>query len=266
MKEAIARNAPQSVIALLSARPPAGFALSFNRFTRNRGTRGGAIVADLAHTLGMVSTADLFVGNAAGGDGGAVVSSGGALRMGHALFKANRAGGSGAALSVATDGSATVSNTLIAGNVGPNGTVNGNAVTLTNVTIADNLATGLVLSAGRAGNVLLSHNRPSDCAGVPAGVFRGGGLQSDGSCPGVAVGEAFLDPFYVPGANSPALSAGDVALCSGALVGGVDLPFQARQNPQTCALGAFEGPPLPKFSSKTDRQPVHADPKDELVR
>ena len=266
VQEARDRRASPSVINALSALPPATFMLSYNRFIDNQGGRGGAIAADLAHTLGMVSTGDLFTSNIAGGDGGAVVVSGGALRMGHALFKSNRAGGRGAAITVEPNGSAFISNTLVVKNVGPSGTIAGNAITLTNVTIADNLAVGLLLStsAARAGNVLLVHNRPADCAGVPAGAFVGGGLQSDGSCPRIVVGDAFLDPFYVPAANSPALTAGDPLLCRGALVGGVDLPFQARQNPTSCALGAFERPPLRKFSSRTERQPVHANPKDEF--
>ncbi|HKG58557.1 MAG TPA: hypothetical protein VKB05_02170 [Pyrinomonadaceae bacterium] len=266
VQEARDRGASLSVINALASLPPATFMLSYNRFIDNQGGRGGAITADLAHTLGMVSTGDLFTGNIAGGDGGALVVSGGALRMGHALFKSNRAGGRGAAITVEPNGSATISNTLVIKNVGPSGTIAGNSITLTNVTIADNLAVGLQLStsAARVGNVLLVRNRPADCAGVPAGAFVGGGLQSDGSCPRVAVGDAFLDPFYVPAANSPALTAGDPLLCRGELVSGVDLPFQARQNANRCALGAFERPPLRKFSSKTERQPVHADPKDEF--
>lgn len=255
----------ESEINFFSALPPAAFVLSYNRFTNNRGSRGGAIAADLAHTIGMVSTGDLFTGNTASGDGGAIAVSGGDLRMGHALFKSNRAGGRGAALSVAPDGSASISNTLVVKNAGPNGAIAGNAVTLTNVTVADNMAVGLLLSAeAHVGNILLAHNIPADCAGIPAGAFVGGGLQSDGSCPGVAVGEAFLDPFYVPGANSPALTAGDASLCRGPLVGGVDLPFQARQNAANCALGAFERPPLQKFSSKSEQRPVHANPNDEF--
>jgi predicted outer membrane repeat protein len=266
VREARDRGQPVSVVNALSALPPAAFVLSYNRFTGNRGGRGGAIAADLAHTLGMVSTGDLFTGNTADGDGGAVAASGGALRISHALFKSNRAGGRGAALTVTPDGSASISNTLVINNAGPTGVIAGNAVTLTNVTVADNLAVGLIVSTStaRVGNILLAHNRPADCAGVPAGAFRGGGLQSDGSCPGVAVGDAFLDPFYVPAANSPALSAGDPSLCRGALVGGVDLPFQARQNPTNCALGAFERPPLRKFSSKTEQRPVHTNPEDEF--
>ncbi|MCU1266826.1 MAG: hypothetical protein JWM21_3144 [Acidobacteria bacterium] len=266
VQEARDRGSSASVINALSALPPAAFVLGYNRFSGNHGGRGGAIAADLAHTLGMVSTGDLFTGNIAGGDGGAVAVSGGVLQISHALFKSNRAGGRGAALSVGADGSASISNTLVVKNEGPTGAVVGNAITLTNVTIADNLAVGLLLStpAARVGNILLAHNRPADCAGLPAGAFRGGGLQSDGSCAGIPVGDAFLDLFYVPAANSPALSAGDPSLCRGALVGGVDLPFQARQNPTSCALGAFERPPLNKFSAKTEQQPVHADPKDEF--
>jgi len=266
VQEARDRGAPESVIKVLSTLPPASFVFGYNRFTDNHGARGGAIAADLAHTLGMVSTGDLFIGNTAAGDGGAVAVSGGALQISHAVFKSNRAGGRGAALAVSVDGSASISNALVVRNAGPAGAIAGNAVTLTNVTVADNLATGLLLStpAARVGNILLSHNRPADCAGVPAGAFRGGGLQSDGSCPRIAVGDAFLDPFYVPAANSPALSAGDLALCGSAEVGGVDLPFQARQDPIACALGAFERPPLDKFSTKTEHRPVHANPKDEF--
>lgn len=215
------------VVNALAALPTTSFVLSYNRFTGNRGGRGGAMAADLAHTGGMVSIGDLFVGNTAAGDGGAVVVSGGRLRMSHSLFKSNRAGAHGAALAVAPDASAILANALVVGNTGPAGTIEGNAVTLANVTLADNNAVGLLLetSSARAANVLLSHNRPTDCARVQPGVFRGGALQSDGSCPGIATGEAFLDALYAPAAGSPALRAGDPAICRGAQVGGFDLPF-----------------------------------------
>ena len=267
VQEARDRGASASVINALAALPATGFVLSYNRFTGNRGGRGGAIAADLAHSGGMVSTGDLFVGNTAVGDGGAVVVSGGALRMSHSLFKANRAGARGAALAVLPDGSATLANALVVGNAGPAGTIEGSAVTLANVTVADNDAVGLLLetsSSARAANVLLSHNRPTDCARVLTGAFRGGALQSDGSCPGIAIGEAFLDEFYVPAAGSPALRAGDAALCRGAQVGGFDLPFQGRLDPTACALGAFEHAPVRKFSSRTDRREAHADTQDDF--
>ena len=265
VQEARDRGASVSVIKALSKLPPASFVFSYNRFTNNRGSRGGAIAADLAHTGGMVSTGDLFVGNGATGDGGAVAVSGGASQISHALLKANRAGGRGAALNVAPGGSASISNTLVVGNEGPNGTIAGDAVRLTNVTVADNQAVGLLLSGkAQVGNILLAHNVPADCASVPAGVFQGGGLQSDGTCPSLPVGEAFLDSFYVPGANSPALTGGDAALCRSPAVAGVDLVFQARNNADNCALGAFERAPLRKFAPKTETHPVHANPADEF--
>ena len=263
---ALAGIPQETAIKDLSTLPGAAFVLVYNRFVNNR---GGAVAANLEHTGGMVSTGDLFVGNSTTGDGGAVAVSGGALQISHALFKANRAGGRGAALNVGPDGSASISNTLVVGNEGPNGAIAGDAIKLTNVTVADNLAAGLLLTGNQArvGNILLARNRPADCVGVPAGVFQGGGLQSDGTCPGLPVGEAFLDSFYVPGANSPALTAGDASLCRSPAVAGVDLVFQARNNAGNCALGAFERPPLRKFASKAGvvtPPAVHADPKDEF--
>jgi hypothetical protein len=266
VQEARDRGASPAVVNRLATLPPARFVLGYNRFIGNRGRHGGAIAADLAHTRGMDSTGDLFVGNAAGGDGGAVAVTGGPLRMDHALFKGNRSGARGAALSVAPGATAVLANALVVGNIGPAGTIEGNAVTLANVTVADNDAVGLLLEtpAARVANVLLSRNRPTDCARVPPGAFRGGALQSDGSCPGVATGEAFLDEFYVPAAGSPALRADDPAICRGAQVGGVDFSFQGRVHPAACALGAFERPPLRKLSSGIDRSEGHTDQEDDF--
>jgi hypothetical protein len=260
------RGQSTSVIAAQAALPPAAFLLGYNRFINNRGGRGGAIGAALAHTRGMISTGDLFVGNTASGDGGAVAVSGGSLTMSHALFKGNRAGARGAALVVSPDGAAALANALVVANIGPAGSIEGSAVTLTNVTVANNDAVGLQLtsSSARAANVLLSHNRPADCAGVPATTFHGGALQSDGSCPKVVTGEAFLDAFYVPAAGSPALRAGDPAFCRGAEVGGVDLPFQGRLDTTACALGAFERAPVRKFSSRRRPREAHTDKRDDF--
>ena len=265
VQEARDHGAP-SAAEVFATWPPAGFVLSYNRFIGNRSGHGGAISADLVHTNGMVSTGDLFMDNAAVGAGGAVAVSGGALRMSHTLFKGNRAGAEGAALAVLPNATATLANALVVGNAGPSGTIEGSAVTLANVTVADNYAVGLLLetSSARATNVLLSRNRPADCARVPAGAFQGGALQSDGSCPGVATGEAFLDAFYVPAVGSPALRAGDPRVCHSAQVGGFDLPFQGRVNPSVCALGAFERAPVRKFSVRAHRHEAHADKQDDF--
>lgn len=242
------------------------FVLGYNYFVGNRGARGGAIAADLAHTNGMVSTADLFVDNVSIGDGGAVAVAGGVLRMSHALFKGNRAGGRGAALALDADAQVTLANALVVGNESPHGAITGNAVSLNNVTIADNIAAGLVMEGtrGHVANAIFAHNHPSDCAQVMSSAFKGSNMQSDGSCPGVAVGDAYLDAFYIPAIGSPALRAGDRLVCAADPVGGFDLPFQGRLDPTACALGAFERPPVRKFSRRTDRRELHATVQDDF--
>ena len=121
---------------------------------------------------GWFPRGDLFVGNSATGDGGAVAVSGGALQMSHALFKADRAGGRGAALSVGSRGSASISNTLVVKNAGPNGAIAGNAVTLTNVTVADNQAVGLLLSTeAHSGKYFARTQCPRRLCGCPSWCF-----------------------------------------------------------------------------------------------
>lgn len=266
VRQARDRGQSASVIAALAALPPTSFVLAYNRFEANRGGHGGAIAANLASTGGLVSTGDLFIGNSAGAEGGAVSVTGGALRLSHALFTGNQAGGRGAAVAVAADARATIGNALVVRNAGPAGVIAGGAVMLVNVTIADNAAAGVLLEdpSARLANAILARNRPVDCGAVPAGSFQGGNLASDASCPGVVVGDAFLDSFYVPAAGSPALIAGDPALCRAAPVGGFDLPFQGRLDPQACALGAFERTPVRKLARRTDRQQPHATAADEF--
>src|SRR5262249_45408671 len=153
-----------------------------------------------------------------GGIGGAITASAGGMRITHTLLKGNRSSGRGAAMSVEPNGSVNLSNALGVGNSGGPGTVVGQDFTLAKVTGAGKTAAGL-LAATRGvsvSNVILARNRPSDCAVIPALAFRSGhNLQSDGSCPGVPVADAFLDAFYVPGVGSPALAAGDSGLCHG---------------------------------------------------
>ncbi len=256
-----------AVISALAALPPANFKFSYNTFTGNRGGSGGAISAQLAHTGGLVSVGDVFNGNTAAGDGGAIAVSGGALQLSHSLLKANSAGARGAALAIAADGQATVANALVISNTGPAGVISGTAVTLANDTIADNAASGLSLAGAgtRVANVILTRNHPADCTGGSPGIFSGANLQSDATCPGVTTGEAELDAFYVPVAGSPVLLAGDRKVCRADPVDGFDLAFQERLGTGFCALGAFEHPPLHKFTtSKTDRREAHATAQDDF--
>ncbi|MCU1292238.1 MAG: hypothetical protein JWP08_1088, partial [Bryobacterales bacterium] len=262
-QEARDRGQAERIIKVLTALPPAGFELAYNRFNNNRGARGGAADFDLRNTAGMNSTGDLFVGNTAG-EGGAVVQTGGVLQMSHALFRGNRAlSGPGAAILASPASKLTLANALIAENVGPAGAIVAPRIALANVTVANNDATGLVLVGGvsSAVNSIFADNRPADCSGVPVGVFTGSNLQSATSCTGAATGNAFLDTLYIPALGSPALGLGDPAVCAAAPVNGSDMPFVGRGQ-RKCALGAYERAPLRHLPrAERERERPQAEPE-----
>jgi hypothetical protein len=267
VEEAHGFNLPAAAINALMRLPPARFALSYNRFSGNRGSRGAAITADLARAAGLISTGDIFVNNTSTGEGGAVFAAGGSLTLTHAVLRGNHAAGRGAAIAADPSSHISVANSLIVGNTGTDGAVAGGTITLANVTVAENGAAGLTLNApgSRVVNAIFARNQPANCAGVAAGVFQGRNAVSDASCPGVAPSEASLDTFFVPEPGSIALRAGDPAVCRNAPVGGVDLAFQGRLDPTGCALGAFERAPAAKLARRTDRREVHADSTDDFT-
>ncbi|MEP7247815.1 MAG: hypothetical protein ABI885_29590, partial [Gammaproteobacteria bacterium] len=267
VEEARGFNLPVATINALMQLPPARFALSYNRFIGNRGGRGAAVTADLARSAGFFSTGDIFINNTSTGEGGAVFAAGGSLTLTHAVLRGNHAAGRGAAITAGPSSHVNVANSLVIGNTGTDGAVAGGTITLANVTVAENSAAGIRLDAtgSRVENSIFGHNQPANCAGVVAGVFQGRNAVSDASCPGVEPSEASLDTFFVPEPGSIALRIGDPAVCRNAPVGGVDLAFQGRLDPGSCALGAFERAPEAKLARRTDRREVHADSSDEFT-
>lgn len=265
VQEARALGRPAVIVNAYTQLPPAGFATAYNRFESNRGGRGGAIDADLAKTRGLVSTADIFIRNTASGDGGAVSVTRGQMQITHALFTGNQAAGRGAALIAGDQARVTIGNSLVVRQTGPAAALAGGALTLTNVTVADNDSPGLVLAdaAGRVSNSIVARNRSGDCGRVHAAAFRGKNAASDGSCPGMPASDVALDAFYVPASGSLALRAGDAALCRAAPVGGVDLAFQRRSG-TACTLGAFERAPVRQFARAVDRRERHATDSDDF--
>jgi hypothetical protein len=262
VEEARRFHEPEATINALTQLPPGRFVFAYNHFENNRGDAAGAFAADIAHTEGLTSVGDIFIGNTSGGNGGAVSVSGGALQLTHALIKANHASSRGAALFIGPVAKATIANSLVIGNVGPAGTLAGGLATIANVTIADNQAAGLALDpSSRVVHTILARNTPSDCAAVDGAVFQGVNAASDGSCPGLAPTDAALDTLYVPTSNQ-ALAAGDATVCRAAPVAGQDLAFQARSDPVHCALGAFERAPAAKLSRWVKLPEVHATPDD----
>jgi hypothetical protein len=70
-------NLPPATINALIHLPPARIVLAYNRFSGNRAVNGAAIAAQLDRAAGLASTGDLFAGNVAAHEGGAVFATGG---------------------------------------------------------------------------------------------------------------------------------------------------------------------------------------------
>ncbi len=247
-------------------RQPVLLVTAYNRFTQNQAANGGAVVAELANGATWQSIGDLFVGNIASGDGGAVSVSGGVASITHALFSGNAASGKGAAISVSDNAGAVVANSLAVRNKGRSGVFEGGRLTIVNTTIAANMAVGIAGGAGtRVTNAILAGNEPSDCANQLAGSFVGPNLQSDGTCPGSPTGDAYLDAMFFPAPASPVETAGDTAACAGDPVDGVDLLFQSRGLGGHCALGAFEYVPIRSLQQAAGSPVPHGDPSDDFL-
>ncbi len=254
-------HSPQPIVDAVARLPPGHFDFAYNLFQGNRGSKAGALSADLGRAE-LTSVGDLFVDNTSSGDGGAIAIASGTATFTHSLFKGDKAGGRGAAVFVAPQAHATLANALVIGAAGPSAAVEGSGLTLANVTIAANLAAGLTApDGGRIGNTLLARNTRGDCAATPASAFQGRNFASDRSCPGTTTRDAGLDGFFVP-TDARTLTGGDAAICRAPPTAGVDLAFQARSDPAQCALGAFERAPTEPFARGGKPPDVHATTAD----
>lgn len=258
----LAYSHPANIVEALRRLPPARFVLAYNQYIGNRAQGGGAIHADLTNTGGLTIQGGIFQQNAATGMGGAIAWTSGPVLVTHSIFRGNSSGSGGAALHGrdATVGPTSgVANTLVVENVavGRNGAVDVNSARLFNVTIAKNVGVGLTATASVAptiSNSILSENSRGNCRDVDAMSFRGPSLQFGAvDCPGVPSQDPELDSFYAPSHSSPALVGGQVEICRNAPVSRVDIVFQSRRKPKTCALGAFERPPMRRLSRQGER-------------
>jgi len=155
-------------------------------------------------------------------------------------------------------GALTVSNSTISGNSAQStggGILNANGTTaVINVTIYENSAAngagGINSAAGTTtlANSIVAHKTSSgaDCSGVTA---NGANLDSDGSCQATITADPKLGPLQSNGgaapihellADSPAINAGDNAVCAAAPINNVDQGGQVRPVGAACDLGAYE--------------------------
>jgi predicted outer membrane repeat protein len=254
------RGLPASTIANLERLPAARYELAYDRFLRNKGARGAAIDVDLRRSGGMTVIGGLFIGNVAAGEGGAIAFRGGTLRVSHSLLRGNKSVGPGPAIRAVAGAAARLdlSNSLVIENVGSGAAIDADTAALANVTIARNEGKGLAVRApSSVANSIVSDNKLGNCSGLTAQAFHAGNLQfGTADCPGVAVGDPFLDTLYVPELGSPALELGDAAICRSDPVRGTDILFQERLG-SVCALGAYERAPLRIVEQMRQDRPAH---------
>ena len=250
---------PPALRETLRRWPPARFEFAYSRFAANAGRSGGAMFADLANSSGLRIKGGIFVGNQAMESGGAISWQGRAFVVTHSVFRANRAGNEGGALfGIGHEPGEPwiIANSIFAENEvpAPGGTIQAGPAGLFNVTIANNAGFGIVAdpAPGRGpvvANAILSQNSGGNCRGLEPTAFRGANLQfGHWDCPGVSVGDPYLDEIYAPRLGSLALHLGDLATCVAPPVSRTDIAFQGRGFDGSCALGAFEHPPLKRVS------------------
>ena len=240
-----------------------------SEFRSNVGTgsysgRGGAIYSiggSLAISETTFSQNEAFGQVSYPSEGGAISAS--VARIVRSTFDHNQADFCGGI----SMGDGAITNSTISANqalVGYGGGVcSSGAITVTHVTIyANQTITGGAGFHGTAGvsyllnTIVAANNGGDDCYGLTTAAATN--LDSDSSCDNATTQ---ADPGLAPLAysdgrtqthglweNSPALDAGDNAVCLAAPVNGIDQRGAVRPQGPTCDLGAFEGVVYPPMS------------------
>jgi uncharacterized repeat protein (TIGR01451 family) len=222
-------------------------------------------------------TASTVSGNTASQRGGGVYHGGGVLVVAGSTFSGNQAqvygGGiaSGAILTV-TNSTFAANRAFFGGGIG--GMYGGSLTAVTNGTFSDNRlhSSGSGADIYNEGTLHLANSVLANAAAgancVLATLYGGGvittnlnNLVEDGTCSAGGVNFRSGDPLLGALGNyggrtptfpllldSPAIDAGDAAICAAAPVGGVDQRGVTRPQGFGCDRGAFEAPATPKLS------------------
>ncbi len=223
---------------------------------------GGALHITGAGTVDVVDS--IVAENSAAAEGGGLWNSAvGILRVSGTTLNKNLTTNSGDGDGATAQGGGalfndggllTVSNSTITGNGTNNGNGGGllNAAgtsTVINVTLATNDGSGIANATGTVelANSIVAANE-TDCVG-PISTNGAPNLDSDGSCGATITDDPRLGMLANNGgktatlallAGSPALAAGDDAICAAAPVNGVDQREVTRPQGANCDLGAYE--------------------------
>jgi predicted outer membrane repeat protein len=228
---------------------------------------GGAIFTSEYTTLNV--TDSTFDSNTGNGSGGAIHNSSSSIaKVTNSTLLGNSGLYGGA---IYDDNSLTVANSTFSGNSSTNGGggiyEDGGALTMTNSTLAGNSSTsgnGLDLynsgGSGTLKNNILASSAGANCGGTASFTDGGHNLDKGNSCGFTAAGsqvntDPLLDSLADNGgptqtmallASSPAIDAGDDAVCAAAPVNNLDQRGVIRPQGDHCDIGAYEYvPPTP---------------------
>jgi predicted outer membrane repeat protein len=243
---------------------PLDLTMQHMTFQENRANSGGAIT--LARTrnnnLFVNGGAVAFVRNEAADSGGAIFAPNAGMQLSRGVFIGNRAGKVGGAIAALEQpyGKVVLANSLLVRNAAPRGSAFwGNRATFVNSTIADNSGTAVWPQDIPLGPTL--GTTPffiQFVNSIVAGTFTGAcrptassipyvghnNLQYPGASCGAHLAPAnpYLGAYYVPFFWSPALGAGDNAVCDATPINHKDVYNVRRPLGRSgCAIGAVEG-------------------------
>lgn len=249
-----------------------GVTVTFQQLAIENGNSGGVGGAINVTTAGSnVTIIDTTLANNQGGFGGAIaVNNGNTVTIRNSTFSGNRATteGGGAIRTRGGGDDITIINSTFSGNSAVNGggaihSTLGGAVHIYNSTFYNNnggVNGALRITSGAAfdlQNTILASNSNTNCSGSTF-TDNGNNLADDATCGTIP---ATPGPLNIDGTladnggrtqthallpDSPAIDAGNDAICTGAVVGGVDQRGQLRTEDiptfgtTTCDIGAYE--------------------------
>ncbi len=211
-------------------------------------------------------TNSTFSGNSTSGQGGAISNSGGTLTVTNSTFTLNTASDAGGGI-MNQSGTLTITNSTFSGNsapdVGGGGGVlssgTAGALTITNSTFSGNSAIyggGIRIAAGTAilrNTIVANSTSGGNCSGPTGWITNGGNNIDDGTTCGWGFASGSMSgtdpllgaltgsPAYFPlTAGSPAIDAGNDAICAAAPVSNASQNGLTRPQGMHCDIGSVE--------------------------
>jgi len=227
-------------------------------FTDNSSTgNGGAIYSNAPLTIIDSTFSGNSITTAISGYGGAVSSDGLATVINSTFYNNSNNNGFAGALFASSTGS-SITNSTFTGNTALTGGAvlgNGDQFTITNTTISGNNADvygGLAMTGPSAtlSNTIIANSTGGDCySDVGTALTATNNIVEDDSCSATLSVDPNIGPLADNGgptqtmaltASSPAIDAGDDAICAAYPVSNYDQRGMTRPNSLHCDIGAYE--------------------------